>query len=118
MNRELQEHWTNLIRPFFKRGADLRVDSSIDHYEVVVSWKLGTEPLRPSKRSKRIRIVVPWETVEDYQNKTELQRKNDDEKLTEFIKANLDNFEPNHNKPIEVGPPEVQWIAGSGVLNS
>jgi hypothetical protein len=56
--------------------------------------------------------------VGDYQNKTEIQQKNDDKKLVEFIKANLENFESNHDKPIEVGPPEVKWIAGSGVLNS
>jgi len=54
--------------------------------------------------------------VGDYQNKTEIQQKNDDKKLVEFIKANLENFEPNHEEPVEVGPPEVKWIAGSGVL--
>jgi len=118
MDRKLQDHWSDLIRTLFKPDADLRVRDNEDHYEAVVSWKLGTDPSRPSKRSKRIRIIVPWETVDDYQNKSELQRKNDDEKLFQFIKANLENFEPNHNNPIEMGPPEVKWIAGSGVLNS
>ncbi|MCK9375964.1 MAG: hypothetical protein M0P73_07430 [Syntrophobacterales bacterium] len=118
MDRELKNHWSNLIRPLFKQGADLRVRDSIDYYEVVVSWKLGTDSSRPSKRSKRMRIVVPWETVTDYQNKKKLQQKNDDKKLVQFIKANLENFDPNHDNPIEVGPPEVVWVAGSGVLNS
>jgi hypothetical protein len=118
MDRKLQDHWSDLIRSVFKQGADLIVRDSIDHYEVIVSWKPGTDPSRPSKSSKRIRISVPWEAVGDYQNKTEIQQKNDDKKLVEFIKANLENFESNHDKPIEVGPPEVKWIAGSGVLNS
>lgn len=118
MDRKLQNHWSELIRPLFKQGADLTVLDSIDYYELIVSWKLGTDPLRPSKRSKKIRIVVPWETVGDYQHKTELRRENDDEKLIQFIKANLENFDPNHENPIEVGPPEVKWVAGSGVLNS
>ncbi len=82
-----------------------------------MSWKLGTDQSRPSKRAKRIRIIIPWETVYDYQNKSERQRKNDDEKLMQFIRSNLENFEPNHDNPM-VGPPEVKWIAGPRVLNS
>lgn len=118
MDQELQRHWSDLIRPLFKHGTDLRVRDSIDHYELVVSWRLGTDPSRLSKRSKRIRIIVTEEAVEDYQEKSKQKQKNDDYKLVEFIKSKLENFEPNHDKPIEVGPPEVEWIVGSAVLNS
>jgi len=118
MGRGLKEHWLNIIRPLFRPDADLRILDSKDDYEVLVSWKLHTDPSRPSKRSKRIIIIVPLEVVEDYPNKTERQQKSDDEKLIQFIKLNLENFEPNHDSPIEVVPPEVKWIAGSNILNS
>jgi hypothetical protein len=118
MNRDLQEHWLNIIRPVFIPDADLRILDFKDDYEVLVSWKLHTDPSRPSKRSKKIRIIVSREAVEDYQNKRERKQKSDDEKLIQFIKLNLENFEPNHDSAIEVGPPEVKWIAGSNILNS
>jgi len=118
MNSNLQDHWLNLIRPLFKPDADFKILDLKDDYVVIVSWKLHTDLSRPSKRSKRIQIIVSHEAVEDYQNKSERQQKNDDEKLTQFIKLNLENFEPNHDSPIEVESPEVKWIAGSHILNS
>lgn len=118
MDSNLQDHWLNLIRPLFKPDADFKILDLKDDYEVVISWKLHTDLSRPSKRSKTIRIIVSRESVEDYQNKSEHQQKNDDEKLTQFIKLNLENFEPNHDSPIEEGPPEVKWITGSHILNS
>lgn len=119
MDRNLQNHWSDLIRPLFKQSAELRVLDFKDHYEAVVSWKLGTDPSRPSKRSKTIRIIVSEEAVEDYLKKSESKRENDDEKLVQFIKSNLENFDPNHDNPKHLPRPEAPpWIAGRDILNS
>jgi hypothetical protein len=118
MDQKLQSHWSDLIRPLFKQGTDFRIKDFINHYELVVSWKLGSDPSRPSKRSPNIRIIVSEEAVEDYQEKSERQKKKDDERLVQFIKLNLASFDPNHDNPIGVRPPEVEWIIGTTVLNS
>ena len=118
MDQKLQEHWVNLIRPLFRENADFKVTGLKEEFEVVVSWKVGTAPSRPSKSSKPIRIIVTEEAVEDYIEKSERQQQDDDEKLVQFIKSNLENFDPSHDNPIEIGPPEVKWIAGSNILNS
>lgn len=85
MDKKLQHHWLDLIRPLFMKDADLNILYQKDDYEVLVSWKLGTDPSRPSKRSKTIRIIVSEEAVEDYLKKSARQRENDDEKLVQFI---------------------------------
>jgi len=119
MGLKYREHWLNLIRPLFMKDADLSIVDLKEEYEVVVSWKLGTDPSRPSKRSKTIRIIVSEEAVEDYLKKSERQRENDDEKLVQFIKSNLENIDPNHDNPIHLPRPEAPpWIAGRDILNS
>jgi len=118
MDQRLKEHWSNLIRPLFKHDAYFQVKDLKKHFEVEVFWELDTDPSRPRKPSKTIRIIVPWRVVLNYQDKSEGQRKNDDKKLIKFIKSNLENFEPDHENPMSVPPPEVQWIAGTVVLNS
>lgn len=124
MDRKLQDHWSELIRPLFRHDADFKVQNFEKvknfekDFEVEVSWKLGIDPSRPSKRSKKIRIIIPFDTVDDYQNKSRRQQENDDRKLIQFIKLNIQNFEPDHDNPTGMEPPEVKWIAGSNVLNS
>lgn len=119
MDRKIHEHWLNLICPLFRKDAYLSVLDLKEDYEVLVSWKLGTDPSRPSKRSKTIRIIVSEEAVEDYLKKSESKRENDDEKLVQFIKSNLENFDPNHDNPMHLPRPEAPpWIAGRDILNS
>jgi len=113
----MKDHWLKIIRPLFKPDANFKVFDKDDH-EIEVSWKLHSDPSRPSKRSKKIRIIISHEAVADYQNKKERDQRNDDEKLLQFIKMNLENFEPSHDNPIELGPPEVKWIVGTSIFNS
>ena len=118
MDEQLRNHWTNELRKLFSEDAEFSPLDYSDHYEVTVSWRINTDPERPNKRSKTIRIVVPEEAVDDYQLKSEKVRARDDEKLRQFLKNNLKTFDPNHDTPREMERPEVRWIAGSNVLNS
>jgi hypothetical protein len=118
MDQKLKDHWSNLIRPLFKHDVYFQIKDFKDHFEVEVFWELDTDPSRPRKPSKTIQIIVPWETVLDYQNKSDGRQKNDDKKLIQFIKSKLENFEPNHANPMSVPPPEVRWIAITSIMNS
>lgn len=118
MNEELRRRWSDLIRPLFRYDAEFSINALSGDFRVSVSWNLGTDPSRPKKRSKTITILVPREAIDDYQNKSEEKRKRDDVKLRQFIENNLKYLDPHHNHPREQPPPEVQWIAGSNILNA
>lgn len=85
---------------------------------IAVSWKLGSDPERPNKRSKTILLVVPREVVDDYLNKPEQQRKRDDDRLDTYIQRRLEIFDPDHTHTRDVPPPEEMWLVDSNVLNS
>ena len=118
MDQELKDHWSILIRPLFKDNAYFAVKDFKDHFEAEVFWELGTDESRPRKPSKTVRIIVPWETISDYQNKSADGQNNDDNKLIHFIRAKLKAFEPDHENPRSAPPPEVEWIAITDVMNS
>jgi len=61
MDSKLKDHWANVIRPLFRQDAYFRVIDFRDHFEAEVFWELDTDPSRPRKPSKTIRIIVPWE---------------------------------------------------------
>lgn len=114
----LRIHWEKLLRRSFPNGADLKVDPTSSDFKARVSWKVGTDPVRPNKISKLILVVVPGETADDYGNKPAERRKSDDLQLQKFIQAKLATHDPDHHRPKSVSPPEVQWVACSDVLNS
>ena len=119
MDQKLQDHWKNLIRPLFQDVAYFEVRVLRKNFEVEVSWIISTDPSRPNKPSKTLRIIFPWETINDYQEKTKQWQKSADGKIIKFIKSNLENFDPNHDNPIHLSRPEAPpWIAGRDILNS
>ena len=118
MNEKLRNHWNNLLQPLFPEDSEFSPCIYSDRYEATISWKITTDPQRPNKRSKTIRIVVPEETIDDYENKSVVASKSDDEKLKRFILDSFKMFEPDHDTSKEMPRPEVKWIAGSGILNS
>jgi hypothetical protein len=116
MDQKLQDHWKNLIRPLFQDVAYFAVRVLGKNFEVEVSWIINTDPSRPNKPSKTLRIIFPWETIIDYQEKTEQEQKSADGKIIKFIKSNLENFAPNHDNPRNMIAPEVQWIVRTDVI--
>ena len=118
VDQKLRNHWDSQLRALFRKDAEFSVVELPGRYEVAVSWRINTDPERPNKRSKTIRIVVPEETIDDYENKSDTVRAQDDEKLKQFIAGSLKKFDPNHDAPKDMPCPEVKWVAGSNVLNS
>ncbi len=118
MNNELRNHWKSLLQPVFPVGTEVDVDPNTSDFRAEVRWKVGTDPDRPNKMSKSIFIIVPSETENDYANKNDTQRQSDDMKLLKFVESNLDNHDPDYDVPKGVKPPEIEWVAGSTVLNS
>ena len=119
MNNELRNHWQSLLQPLFPDGAKIKVPNpEASDFLAKVFWSIESDPDRPNKMSKTIRIIVTDEAESDYLNKNDAQQQSDDMKLQEFIESRLAIHDPNHDNPREIDPPEVEWVAGSNILNS
>jgi hypothetical protein len=84
---------------------------------LLVSWKLGTDPARPNKRSRTVRISVSQEALEDYRGGQEGQREYADQRLASFLHKGLAQLDPTHDAPLGTEAPIEKWQVGTIELN-
>ena len=72
-----------------------------------VDWKLGTDPGRPNKRSKKFRFIILEETIEDYKNiDNDYFRKSFDQRLLSYTTYTMDSFDPEYDIPYGAATPK------------
>jgi hypothetical protein len=84
---------------------------------LLATWRLSSDPIRPNKRSRMIRIVISQEALEDYARSSHGARLAGDGRFTNWLKLQLSGFDPNHDSPLGVEPPAVTWPIDTLVLN-
>jgi hypothetical protein len=60
---------------------------------------LKNDPNRPNKRSKKLRLIISEETIEDYRDANDDAKKSYDQKLKKFVEKTMAHFEPDHDTP-------------------
>ena len=103
--------WVKLIRPLFPKNARIEVTGGAD-VVLRIDWKLGTDPLRPHKRSRMIRVIIPEEAIgacTDFKKAGSRFRK--------LIEDRLATFRPDHSTPKCGTPPREEWIVTSRDVN-
>jgi len=84
---------------------------------ILATWRLASDPNRPSKRSHPPRIVISEEALEDYRAGSHGARLAGDVRFDAWIKGQLLAFDPDHDAPLGVEPPPVTLICGNRDLN-
>jgi hypothetical protein len=103
--KKIKEHWISLIKTRTPQNASFFLHELQD-FCLDIDWKLGTDKSRPNKRSKKIRLIIPEETIEDYFNIVNDDHKTTfDQKLISFITATIDTFDPEHDTPYGASTP-------------
>lgn len=110
------EEISDLIRPIFPDGASLSVHPNGDDLVFLISWKLGGDPKRPKKRSRKIRLMISQEALEDYATASEAARSAAMIRLMKYVRDRYQEFEPDHDAPPHVPPPEDSWLATTQIL--
>lgn len=85
---------------FFTRDADLHIR---------VSWKLGTDPSRPNKRSRTIVIRISREALEDHIYVDDDRRRAAEDKLISYLLFKLSTFSADHARLSHQEPPTEEW---------
>ncbi len=117
MANAVEEHFLAVVRPAFPRHADFHIRGESGDICIYVDWKLDNDPARPNKRSKKIKICISGEAVEDYANADNQNQKGADERLLKAVSGQLRAFSPDHNLPAHVPVPIEQWTITSQMIN-
>jgi hypothetical protein len=112
--------WSTHLRSVVVRSfsPEARIATVAERPDLVltISWSLETDPERPSKRSKTIRLVVEEEALLDYADAPRGQRQMGDARLQEHLTEQLMRFDPHHRASFGQDPPVVLWTIGAVTL--
>ncbi len=110
-----KEHFTNLITPYLPKNSIPHPQDKIDEYCLIVTGKLNSDESRPSKPAKTIRIIISLDTVEDYSEAPKSSQEAFDEKLINFVKTKVYNYNPEHDEKLGQLPPVEIWHVPFGI---
>jgi hypothetical protein len=111
--KQWREHLRVVVaRSFAPEARIVEVEREGD-LALLISWRLGTDPKRPSKRSKTIRVAIEAEALDDYAAASPGQRQLADARLARHLQDQLLRFDPEHHTPLGQEPPLVRWSIGT-----
>ncbi|KHK58683.1 hypothetical protein PI87_02785 [Ralstonia sp. A12] len=103
------------IEKVMPEGADIQIVRGVDALNVGVSWLLHDDPELPNKRSKTISIAVSHEAVQDFAAAED--QAGAERRVSEFLRAQLAQFDPTHQAPASEPPPIEKWVITTKILN-
>ena len=96
--QEIKEHLVEIIEANFSNEIYLFLHL-MDDFCLDINWKLNNDSNRPNKRSRKLRLIISKEKLEDYRDANDKVKGNYDQKLKKFIANTMVNFIPDHDAP-------------------
>ena len=117
MNEDLLDYLVRIIRPLFPMNACIVSDISGGDYVIQIDWKLENKLHQQNKRSRKIKIKIAENAIQDY-----LDHKNDrgelyDSRLKNFIYQRYSVFNPQHDAGTTRLTPTESWLISRDLLN-
>ncbi len=84
----------------------------------VLDWKLRNDPQRPSKRSRKIQIIIKEDAIEDYLNKSKPDRELYGITLKQLVCEWYNHFDPDNDSLTARSIPTEKWLISRAVLNT
>jgi len=116
--KDYSNHFRELVKRQLVDDPRILVPRGAQDMMILVTWRLSSDPFRPSKRSRMIRIVISQEALEEYARGSDAVRLACDERFVAWFKLQLSAFDPHHESPLGVEPPPVTWPVSTAVLNN
>jgi hypothetical protein len=114
--KDYSPHFRKLVQAEIPDDSRILMPHGQRDMIILTTWKLQ-DPLRPSKRSRMIRILIIQEALEDYARGNDGHRLASDDRFTNWLKEQLKGFNPNHDSPLGVEPAPVTWNLSTMILN-
>jgi hypothetical protein len=113
MTKEVVKDWIDSIRPLFPPNTQFEFERFVDSDDVVfkIHWTLKTDPKRPSKPSRLIRVVVTREAITDCNDQAMAGLR-----FHSIMQDRLSTFNPDHDNPVGTNSPVEDWVVSSADL--
>jgi hypothetical protein len=115
--KDFSPHFRKLVERELPREPRILIPAGDPDLMILVTWRLGTDALRPNKRSRLVRILISQEALEDYAHGSDGVRQASDSRFTTWLRQQHQSFNPNHDTPPGVEPPAVTWPVDTLTLN-
>jgi hypothetical protein len=115
---DVEKHFLDITTRELPAHAESHVRRESGDLCLYVDWKLGNDPERPNKRSKKIKICISQAALDDYVDGDDQNRESADVKFQQVIAAQLAVFQPDHNVPAHVPVPVEQWTITTQMINA
>jgi len=117
MTEDLLDYWLRIIRPLFPTNAWIASHLSEGDHVIDIDWRLENDPHQPSKRSRKIQIIIQEEAVDDYLDKNKAERELSDIKMKKWILERYNQFNPDHDARISRSVSTDKWRVSRDVLS-
>jgi hypothetical protein len=115
--KDFSSHFRELVEGQLPDDSRILMPRGGQDMMILATWPLPGAALRPSKRSRMIRILISEEALEDYARGSDGVRLASDERFVAWLRRQLSAFDPNHDSPLGVEPPPVTWPVSTLALN-
>jgi hypothetical protein len=110
MAEDLLDQWVRLITPIFPPNAWIVSRFSKNDHIIQIDWKLGNDPQRQDKRSKKIQIIIKEDAIEDYLDRNKQGRELYNIRLKQSIGERYDRFNPDNDAVSTNYVPTETWL--------
>jgi hypothetical protein len=115
--KDYSNHFRELVKRQLGDDPRILVPRGAQDMMILATWRLPSDPFRPNKRSRMIRILISQEALEEYARGSDDVRLASDERFIKWFKRGLSTFDPSHDSPLGVEPPAVTWPVSTAILN-
>ena len=119
MAKDFSTRFRALVEPHLPPDSRVLIPPGGPDLVILITWRLlNTDPVRPNKRSRMIRIVISEEALDDYARGTDGVRLASDERFIVWLQLKLATFDPHHDAPLGVEPTPATWNLATLELNA
>ena len=117
MAEDLLDYWVRLIKKIFPAHAWINSLFSNNDYLIQIDWKFQNDSENPTKRSKRIVIIIKELAINDYLDKNKKAREISDIVLETFICKRYNHFISENNIDASQHASAEKWLISRDVIN-
>jgi hypothetical protein len=114
---DLLDYWVRLIKTIFPANAWINSHFSYNDYLIRIDWKLQNDSENPTKRSKKIQIIIKEGVINDYLDKNKKDRDLSDIILKEFIYKRYRHSISDNDIDANQHVSAKTWLISRDVMN-
>jgi hypothetical protein len=118
MNEDLLDYLVRMMRPVFPMNACIISGISGGDYLIQIDWKLENNLHQQNKRSRKIKIKISENAIQDYLDHKKERGSLYDSRIKNLIYQRYNVFNPQHDADTTRLTPTENWLISRDLLNA